>query len=120
MTICLRKNRLLGWQLQVPLDLWATKTQCIKHCLCQLKVIFLKKNWLGNDELLNKTFFVFSSTCRIFVSAEYSADNFLPNTGPKASSVDQWKVESVKTSVRFRDWRPLRVKCKVEGEKILF
>jgi hypothetical protein len=34
-----------------------------------------QKKWLGNGKLLNKTFFVFGSTSRIFVSAKYSAEN---------------------------------------------
>jgi hypothetical protein len=36
---------------------------------------FSRKKWHGIRKLLNKTFFVFGSTCRIFVSAEYSAEN---------------------------------------------
>jgi hypothetical protein len=41
-------------------------------------------------QLLNKTFFVFGSTSRIFVLAEYSAYNLRPNTGPKTFSVDHY------------------------------
>jgi hypothetical protein len=33
-----------------------------------------RQKWHGIGKLLNKTFFVFGSTCRIFVSAKYSAE----------------------------------------------
>jgi hypothetical protein len=76
------------------------KHTCIKHGQCQLKVYFLGKILFGNEKLLNKTFFVFGSTCRIFVSAEYSADNFRPNTRPKTFSVDHyWPVMAAKTDI---------------------
>jgi hypothetical protein len=47
------------------------------------------------NQLLNKTFFVFGSTCRIFVSVEYSADNFRPNTRPKTFSVDHYCSDNI-------------------------
>jgi hypothetical protein len=62
-----------------------------KHaCIKNNKDNFFGKILLGNKKLQNKTFFVFGSTCRIFVSAEYSADNFRPNTRPKTFSVDHF------------------------------
>jgi hypothetical protein len=92
--ICIRKtNWFLWWQLQVPVDLWATQTYCA--CMDETLTKSTKnqlspKKLLGNGKLLNKTFFVFGSTCRIFVSAEYLADNFRPNTQPKTFSVDHY------------------------------
>jgi hypothetical protein len=48
------------------------------------KSLLSREKLLGNEKLLNKPFFVFGSTCLIFVSA----DNFPPNTPPKTFSVD--------------------------------
>jgi hypothetical protein len=72
----LGKKSFLGWQLQVPVD---------KNIVCMHKSLTkstkkqnFSKKWLGNGKLLNKTFFVFGSTRRLFVLAEYSANNFRP------------------------------------------
>jgi hypothetical protein len=40
------------------------------------KSLISREILLEPEKFLNKTFFVFGSTCRIFVSAECSADNF--------------------------------------------
>jgi hypothetical protein len=61
---------------------------------CKQKVYFRGKILLGNEKLLQKTFFAFGSTCRIFVSAKYLADNFRTNTHPKTFSADHNKFIS--------------------------
>jgi hypothetical protein len=38
-------------------------------------MLIFSKKWLGNRKVINKTFFIFGSTCRILNSAEYSSEN---------------------------------------------
>jgi hypothetical protein len=74
------KNEFLGSQLQVAVnghDLWASETYIHKTLTMSNKSLLSRKILLGNGKLPNKIFFVSGSTCRIFVSAEYSAENVL-------------------------------------------
>jgi hypothetical protein len=86
------KNGFLGWQLQVAVDghdLYATETyihktltMTTKSLLSREKIACEMKSYYIQD------FFVFGSTCRILVLAEYSADNFRLSIRPKKFSVD--------------------------------
>jgi hypothetical protein len=65
------------------------------------KCLFFRKKLLGNGKLQS----------RIFVSAEYSADNFWPNTRPKTFSVDHYFLQLISVQrrknerVKERKWK---------------
>jgi hypothetical protein len=63
---------------------------CTKNGQCQRKVKFLT-----NGKLINKTFFVFGSTCQIFVSAKYSSENIFGRSLPRIEpGPPAWQVAS--------------------------